>query len=439
MDMHSTKNLYIIDSAVIDYGALVADLPEGSEWFILDSDQDGLLQLQEILANYSQLDSIQILSHGSPGVLYLGSTALTEITLDHYDLALAQIRESLAEDADILLYGCEVAAGETGRNFIGKLGKCCGANVAANENLTGARELGGSWSLNETTGAIKANVFASGSYQYVLVTPSYYNGTYTGTSGGDYYTGSSANETLIGADGNDNLNGSGGNDRISGDAGNDTLSGGAGNDALVGGLGDDSLTGGEGIDRFQVDGGIDTITDLGLGGAEVLQVWGDATVYATIGAAWGATVASYNQGWLSRVFITTNGFGVDLGAITSGGCGFSITNVGVGTTLVGSTLADTLIGGDGDDHLGGHYGSDNITGGGGNDYLWGSSQIGENDTLTGGEGVDYFITGNDGTTNTITDLGRGGAAYSLHTFALLMRPFGRHGRQRQIRITNSGQ
>lgn len=141
--MYSTKNLYIIDSAVIDYGTLIRELPKGSEWVILNSEQDGLLQLQEILANYSQLDSIQILSHGSPGALYLGSTVLTEITLDHYDLALAQVRKSLSEDADILLYGCEVGAGETGRRFINKLAEYCAANVAANDNLTGARELGG--------------------------------------------------------------------------------------------------------------------------------------------------------------------------------------------------------------------------------------------------------------------------------------------------------
>ena len=451
--MHNTKNLYIIDSAVIDYGTLVADLPEGSEWFILDSDQDGLLQLQEILANYSQLDSIQILSHGSPGVLYLGSTVLTEITLDHYDLALAQIRESLAEDADILLYGCEVAAGEAGRRFINKLAEYCAANVAANENLTGARELGGSWSLTKTSCVIKAQVFESDSYPHALIyTASIiggngndtltgsatYNNWIVGYGGNDSITGGTGDDTLNGGTGNDTLIGGKGNDvysvdsvqdvviedvssgtdivnasisytlpdnienlwaeangtgnnlnnYITGGAGSNVLNGGVGDDTLYGGLGGDTLTGGDGADTFSVYNGPAAITDLGFGGADVLQTSNAASIATvTLAAAWTATVASANDG---SVNIRTNGFAVDLTS-ARGAHGYTVTNNANASILTGSTLADTLIGGSGDDTLTGGSGADNLDGGVGSDlYIIASAgdYTGDVITDTGGSGTD---------------------------------------------------
>ena len=68
---------------------------------------------------------------------------------------------------------------------------------------------------------------------------------------------------------------------IEGEAGGDVLVGGTGNDLLIGGAGDDTLTGGLGVDTFawnlddQGSAGtpaVDTITDFGNGGADVLDL-----------------------------------------------------------------------------------------------------------------------------------------------------------------------
>ena len=48
----TTKNIFIIDSRVADYQSLITSLPEDSEAFVLNSDQDGIAQMQAILANY---------------------------------------------------------------------------------------------------------------------------------------------------------------------------------------------------------------------------------------------------------------------------------------------------------------------------------------------------------------------------------------------------
>ena len=67
------------------------------------------------------------------------------------------------------------------------------------------------------------------------------------------------------------LTGSGLADTLIGGTGNDVLVGGAGNDILSASLGTNTLTGGTGIDTFTVTG-TDTISDLGSGGADILNV-----------------------------------------------------------------------------------------------------------------------------------------------------------------------
>ena len=151
----TTNNIFIIDSRVADYQRLMAALPVGSEAFLLNSDQDGIKQMQTILSNYSDLDSIQIISHGAQGVLYLGNTVLNQKNIDSYRTQLGDIGSSLTSSGDLLLYGCDVAQGGEGRQFIDHLALFTGADVAASDDLTGNAALGGDWELEAATGAIE--------------------------------------------------------------------------------------------------------------------------------------------------------------------------------------------------------------------------------------------------------------------------------------------
>lgn len=178
-----------------------------------------------------------------------------------------------------------------------------------------------------------------------------------------------------------------------------TLIGNAGANVLTGGAGNDVLTGNSGIDTFRVTAGRDTVTDLGNGGADILNVSTGATVNATIAAAWTASSSTVNQGTAN---ITTSGKAVNLGAITStaaGNKGFTVTNTGAATTLTGSALNDWLTGG---------TGNDTLLGGSGNDQLRGG--LGK-DNLTGGAGADQFVFDKapNSSTNldTITDFASG--------------------------------
>lgn len=150
--------------------------------------------------------------------------------------------------------------------------------------------------------------------------------------------------------------------------GNDTLSGNSANDFFSGGQGDDQLTGGLGVDRFYVDGGIDTITDLGQGGADAIIV-GGGTVNAYVHTAYTAANTTANSGTAN---IFTAGLAVNL-ANANGPNGYSITNTSAtGTTLTGSAFFDTITGG---------TGTDVMTGGLGNDTFVISSQAATRDLM----------------------------------------------------------
>ncbi|MEZ2229160.1 MAG: ELWxxDGT repeat protein, partial [Microcoleus sp.] len=101
-------------------------------------------QITNALANQKDIQAIHILSHGAPGILYLGNTQLSLDTLSLYANQLQQWRLTASQ---ILLYGCSVAAGDAGAEFIEKLHQLTGAAISANPNPTGNAAKGGTWSL----------------------------------------------------------------------------------------------------------------------------------------------------------------------------------------------------------------------------------------------------------------------------------------------------
>jgi hypothetical protein len=113
-------------------------------------------QVSAALAGQSSVDAMHIISHGSDGTLYLGSTVLKRENLSSYSHQLAAIGAALSTEGDILLYGCDVAATVYGQQFIEALAHLTGADVAASTDATGSAALGGDLQLEATTGRIEA-------------------------------------------------------------------------------------------------------------------------------------------------------------------------------------------------------------------------------------------------------------------------------------------
>ena len=148
------NTIVFVDADVSDYQTLVNGIEPETEVIILDGNRNGIEQITETLANYRNLESIQILSHGGAGILQLGNSYLNGENIESYQTQLQKWRESLTENADILLYGCNVAEGELGENFIHRLSEITQADIAASDDLTGNSDLGGDWILEATTGFI---------------------------------------------------------------------------------------------------------------------------------------------------------------------------------------------------------------------------------------------------------------------------------------------
>lgn len=72
----SPHSIAFIDSRVAGYETLIAGFSADTRWHVLDAQQDGVAQIERLLAGESDLDVIHLISHGAPSTLHLGSAAL---------------------------------------------------------------------------------------------------------------------------------------------------------------------------------------------------------------------------------------------------------------------------------------------------------------------------------------------------------------------------
>jgi hypothetical protein len=225
-------HLVFIDSKVEDYQSLISGVSPNAEVIILDETLDGIEQITERLATKQNIEAIHIISHGSPGTVQLGANTLNSSNIESFAPGLTQWRKALIPGADILLYGCNVAAdesvttdidyirhisqglkplslslsrlkaiqdnldnsligssvddfryqrgvktpGPTGVNptkpnqFLERLSELTGADIAASASLTGNAALGGDWELEVQIGRIEATPIQALGYSHILAT-----------------------------------------------------------------------------------------------------------------------------------------------------------------------------------------------------------------------------------------------------------------------------
>ncbi len=161
----------IIDAGVADSQKLLSDLkttrPDQVEWKIisLDADQDGIRDITQTLHGMSGIKAIHILSHGDSQGFQLGSSRLDSSTVPSYLSDLDSWGRSLTEDADLLIYGCDLASSEAGRLFVDTIADTTGADVAASTDATGHVLLGADWQLEYSKGDINTDIAISAEIQ----------------------------------------------------------------------------------------------------------------------------------------------------------------------------------------------------------------------------------------------------------------------------------
>lgn len=109
---------------------------------VLNPEADGIREITRIM-NSSCCREMYIISQGLPGCIYLGHSELSFNTLIQYDAELQswfQNGFNHASDVNfdvprLYLYGCDVAAGDVGEEFMTKLTSMVGATIEASAKV----------------------------------------------------------------------------------------------------------------------------------------------------------------------------------------------------------------------------------------------------------------------------------------------------------------
>ena len=161
-DLIQTVELVVIDPSASDYQELVADLQSQSdrvfEILILNPRQDGISQITDALKELSDVSAIHLVSHGDEGESLLGASVLSQRSIERYAAELVTWQYSMTADADLLIYGCDLAASEDGIALTESLNILLGTDVAASDDLTGHKDLGGDWDLEVGVGSIETAI-----------------------------------------------------------------------------------------------------------------------------------------------------------------------------------------------------------------------------------------------------------------------------------------
>ncbi|MEG4458628.1 DUF4347 domain-containing protein, partial [Microcoleus sp. N9_A1] len=141
------NSIVILDPTIPDSQHLISGIKPDTATYILQSQPDAVEQIATILAQHTGINALHIITHGDSAKLYLGTTELNSSNIQNYSHQLQQWRNSLTDNANIILYGCSVAAGDRGHQFLTQLHQLTGANIAANPYPTGNSRLGGTWDI----------------------------------------------------------------------------------------------------------------------------------------------------------------------------------------------------------------------------------------------------------------------------------------------------
>ena len=165
-EVTETKVLVVINSSVAEPDAVVNDLGDGYEILQLQSGTDAMDAINAYLDDHADTvySALHIVSHGSDGALILNGETIDNDTLNPADWK--EIGKHLSADADILIYGCDLASSDEGRAFADAIADLTGADVAASTDATGGAD--GDWDLEYQTGLIESATIQPENYAHTL-------------------------------------------------------------------------------------------------------------------------------------------------------------------------------------------------------------------------------------------------------------------------------
>ena len=183
-----STNVVLLDSNLADSLSLAYAAGAGTQVFGYDSRTQSANQVLSTVISWAhetgvQIGSLAVFSHGSAGQFALGRDWISADTLPETSAAWSQLAGVMAQDANIEIYSCDVAATPAGDDLLNQLALLTGAEVYASTDITGA---GGDWTLEASSHDAPAFVGIPAfldkqrllTYQFSLANPVANNDTY---------------------------------------------------------------------------------------------------------------------------------------------------------------------------------------------------------------------------------------------------------------------
>ena len=148
-------NLENLDQLLQHLQSSFDDPSQSLEVVLIDSRSSGIDQVNQYLsAADHDYSAVHLVTHGQAGQFQLGSDLIDLHSLGDHAEQLAMWQSGLTDDADLLIYGCQVASTADGQTLGHELAELLSVDVALSSTVTGSSDLGGDWILEYEVGQI---------------------------------------------------------------------------------------------------------------------------------------------------------------------------------------------------------------------------------------------------------------------------------------------
>ncbi len=161
----AVRDVVFIDASLDNIDSWSRSIPSSAELVLIDSNSDAIDQMTRVLASRCGVCAVHVISHGSKGVLQLGSNPIDIDVLRARGEQLRTWQSALMKGADLLVYGCDVASEAVGQEFLREFARWTGGDVAGSIDSTGATARNGDWDLEFHVGSIESNLVVSNSWR----------------------------------------------------------------------------------------------------------------------------------------------------------------------------------------------------------------------------------------------------------------------------------
>ena len=159
----ASRQLLVVDTDIDGYQSFIDDLTSADnshqyDFLAIDGGDSGIDRVSSYLAEHGRYDAVHVIGHGTADKLQLGIDELSATSVSAYQEQFFDWRQGLGDEADILIYGCEIAASPAGQELIRQIAIFTNADIAASDDLTGHAERQGDWDLEYVHGTVEAVV-----------------------------------------------------------------------------------------------------------------------------------------------------------------------------------------------------------------------------------------------------------------------------------------